>query len=105
MTTNFRADTNPGKYAENREHNRGAVYYYYCCSLAQAFLAAEGKTHWADPLADALLERQRTDGSWSNPLVPQREDDPVVASAFAALALACCRESLTGKHYQAFTEP
>jgi len=103
LETNFRSDRHPGKYAEDREHNRGAVYYYYCCSAAQALRAmrleelqtSRGKVRWAEALADELLQRQRKDGSWSNPLVPQREDDPLVATSLAALALVYCRESLT----------
>ena len=113
LAANFRADRHPGKYADDREHNRGAVYYYYCCSVAQAFLTAgleelktpKGKVPWAEVLADELIQRQRKDGSWSNPLVPQREDDPLVATPLAALALARCRESLTRQPVQAVTQP
>jgi hypothetical protein len=62
-----------------------------------------GKVRWAEALADRLVQRQRPDGSWSNPLVPQREDDPLVATSLAALALASCRESLTAQRVQAAT--
>jgi Prenyltransferase and squalene oxidase repeat len=113
LETNFRSDSHPGKYAQDREHNRGAVYYYYCCSVARALLAArveelrtpQGKVRWSQELADQLLQRQRPDGSWINPLVPQREDDPLVATALAGLALASCRESLRAQRVQAVTEP
>jgi squalene-hopene/tetraprenyl-beta-curcumene cyclase len=96
LAANFRSDIHPGKYADDREHNRGAVYYYYCCSVAQALRAAgvkdlqapQGKVWWADELAYQLVQRQRADGSWLNPLVPQREDDPLVATCLAARALA-----------------
>jgi hypothetical protein len=55
MEANFRVDLHPGKYAEERELNRGAVYFYYCCSVAQTLLAAQlpelekpdGKVRWA----------------------------------------------------------
>jgi squalene-hopene/tetraprenyl-beta-curcumene cyclase len=113
LEANFRSDSHPGKYAEDREHNRGAVYYYYCWSVARALLAARleelqtprGKVRWAEELADQLVQRQRPDGSWINPLVAQREDDPLVATALAGLALATCRESLTAQRVQAVTEP
>src|SRR5260370_29917894 len=36
LEANFHGDSHPGKYADEREHNREAVYYYYCCSVAQA---------------------------------------------------------------------
>ena len=103
--TNFRADAHPGKYPADRRHNRDAVYYYYCSSVARALMAArleelrttDGMVRWAEALAGELIKRQRKDGSWSNPLVPQREDDPLVATPLAGLALAKCRESLTGE--------
>jgi hypothetical protein len=104
LQTHFRSDLHPGHFAPDREHNRGAVYYYYASSVARALQAApivNSPTHpepfrWAEHLAESLLQRQREDGSWSNPLVPQREDDPLVATSFAALALATCRESGAG---------
>jgi squalene-hopene/tetraprenyl-beta-curcumene cyclase len=103
LEANFRGDVHPGRYADDRERNRGAVYYYYACSVALALKAAgleelqtsRGKVRWAEVLADELVRRQRPDGSWANPLVPQREDDPLVATPLAALALAACRKSLT----------
>jgi len=96
LETNFRGDIHPGKYANDLEHNRGGVYYYYCNSVSQAFRAVQlkelqtprGKIRWAESLADELLRKQRKDGTWSNPLVPQREDDPLVATSLAVLALA-----------------
>ncbi len=102
LETKFRSDRHPGNYGKDREHNRGAVYYYYCCSAAKALDAlrleelhtSQGKVRWAEELADELVQRQRQDGSWSNPLVPQREDDPLVATSLAALAMVRCRESI-----------
>jgi squalene-hopene/tetraprenyl-beta-curcumene cyclase len=112
LEANFRSDSHPGKYPDDRRHNRDAVYYYYCCSVARTLLLARleelqtprGKVRWADSLADELIRRQRDDGSWSNPLVPQREDDPLVATCLAASALGACRESLTGERPQTFGE-
>jgi hypothetical protein len=99
LEENFRVDTHPGKYAENREAHRDAVYYYYGCSLArtlhllgvQELETPKGTVRWEEVLADELVRRQRPDGSWLNPVMPQREDDPLVATSFAALALAHCR--------------
>jgi Prenyltransferase and squalene oxidase repeat len=96
LETHFRSDIHPGKYANDREHNRGGVYYYYCNSAVQAFRALQimeiqtprGKVRWAEGLGGELLHKQRKDGSWSNSLVPQREDDPLVATSLAVRALA-----------------
>lgn len=98
----FRGDMHPGKYEADREYYRGAVYYYWCCSAAQALRdigletlrTDRGQVRWADELTDELTHRQRPDGSWANPLVPQREDDPLVATSLAVIALAHSRESL-----------
>ncbi len=40
--------------------------------------------------------RQRPDGSWSNPVVTMREDEPLVASSMALVALSSLRERLDG---------
>jgi hypothetical protein len=53
-----------------------------------------GKVRWAEALADELMKCQREDGSWVNSAGAQREDDPLVATSFAASALAVCRSAL-----------
>ena len=93
LERNFSATSHPGRYAADREAQRDAVYYYWCRSVVLACTdPAWGGADRAAALADALLTRQRPDGSWSNSLVEQREDDPLVGTSFALLALsACCR--------------
>jgi hypothetical protein len=95
----------PGRYARERLGDRPALYFYYCCSLSQAFRmlglqdvqTPVGKVRWAKALADELLKRQQPDGSWINPARAVREDEPVLASSFATIALIGCRESLAGE--------
>jgi squalene-hopene/tetraprenyl-beta-curcumene cyclase len=102
LADNFSAASHPGRYAESREHVRPALYYYYCSSLARTLAAARvadlespsRSAPWAEAMADELLARQRTDGSWINPVVDVREDDPLVATPLAMMALACCRSSM-----------
>ncbi len=99
LAKHFRADTHPGTYTKEHEENREAVYYYYAASVAKALRAAgvkeipspTGKVRWPEALADELLSLQRKDGSWVNGAKAVREDDPVVATCFAASALALCR--------------
>jgi hypothetical protein len=103
LETHFDAATHPGPYAGDREANREAVYFYYCQSLAHALtvLGAEeldtpaGRVRWAEVVAEELLKRQRADGSWANDLLPQRENDPLVATSEAVEALALCREAIS----------
>jgi squalene-hopene/tetraprenyl-beta-curcumene cyclase len=102
MERNFSAADHPGKYATERLGDRPALYFYYCSSFAQAWHALHvqevqtpaGRVVWAEALADELMKRQRADGSWLNPAKAVREDEPVLASSLAAIALAICREHL-----------
>jgi hypothetical protein len=102
LTAHFDSDHHPGAYPAARRGSRPALDYYYCASLAQAFhelvvrqaLPAGRTAQWAPTLAEGLLRRQGADGAWRNPSVDVREDDPLIATSFAILALAMCREHL-----------
>ncbi len=95
----FSPHTNPGTFAPDREVLRDAYYYYYCWSVAHAFMALDvreingkhGMVNWVRALAEELIRRQRPDGSWVNHYTDAKEDDPLIATAFAAAALAICR--------------
>ena len=101
----FSAAHNPGTFARDREVLRDATYYYYCWSVAHAFAALQlteirtetGNVRWAEALAEELLRGQKPDGSWVNRFTDAKEDDPLVATPWAAAALAICRETLTGE--------
>ena len=81
-----------------REVDRDATYFYYAWSVAHAFRSlgiAEIHSHgqriaWADALARELIRRQRDDGAWTNRFTASKEDDPLVATSFAAGALGIC---------------
>jgi len=100
LTDPFSPRRHPGAYAADREHDRQSLYYYYCASAATALQqlnvveapAEKGdRGFWAEELADELLRRQREDGSWQNAAVEVREDDPLVATSLAIIALDICR--------------
>lgn len=100
LTKNFAADTHPGTYIPTHEPNRNAVYFYYAATVAQAFnhkgvKDVNGKP-WAKSLSEALLAKQKPDGSWENPVQLVRENDPVLATAYAVQALAECKRGLVG---------
>lgn len=102
LTDHFRTDALPGKFVTGRAEVRASYYFYYMCSLAQALQAADvgeinalaGKANWAEAVADELLQKQREDGSWANDAVAGRENDPLVATAMAMLALHACRATV-----------
>ena len=99
---NFTVEMNPGTFAPDREPLRDATYYYCCWSLAHALArlnvreidTPRGNVRWAEVLADELMRRQAPDGAWRNRLSDGREDDPLVATPFAAAALAICRDQI-----------
>ena len=48
----------------------------------------DGTTHvWREELIDTLSSEQRPDGSWVNPEPRWMEDDPVLTTIYAILAL------------------
>ncbi|HEY8505390.1 MAG TPA: prenyltransferase/squalene oxidase repeat-containing protein, partial [Gemmataceae bacterium] len=101
LEKHFRADAHPGKYAGRYESDRNAVYYYYAASVARALRSLgirevatdEGAVNWSEVLGAKLVGRQRADGSWVNPIELVRENDPIVATCFAVLALAECERA------------
>ena len=107
LERHFSAQHNPGTFEPNREVLRDATYYYWSWSIAHAFAAlgvrsirtGRGTVDWASELSDELMRRQRPDGSWTNRYTDAKEDDPLIATAWAAAALAICREVLTGEGY------
>jgi hypothetical protein len=84
---NWTFDENPGLGQE------GLYYYYHTMSRAmraaqQHVVEIEGTMHnWRDELTQAILARQRADGSWQNPADRWMEGEPVIATVFAVLAL------------------
>ena len=58
---------------------RQGLFYYYAAALPSA---------QRQSLAGDLIARQRPDGSWSNPEPLVKEDDPLIATPLALLALS-----------------
>jgi squalene-hopene/tetraprenyl-beta-curcumene cyclase len=99
LERHFSAETHPGTFEPARAVDRDATYYYYAWAVAHAFRALgiteihrDGRTvAWAEELARELIRRQRADGTWANRFTTSKEDDPLVATSFAAGALGICR--------------
>ena len=102
----FSAEHNPGDFEPEREILQDATYYYWVWAASHALMALgvdkldtpSGSVAWAHILAEAVLERQATDGSWRNSYTDAREDDPLVATPWAAASLAVCRLVITGEY-------
>jgi len=84
----FTFDENPGL------GQQGLYYYYH--TMSRALVASQqheietgegDRRNWREALVDALAERQRADGSWKNDADRWLEGEPVLATAYAVLAL------------------
>ena len=53
-----------------------------------------GGKPWAETLSAELVKRQKADGSWANPVELVRENEPLVATANAIIALANCKAAM-----------
>jgi squalene-hopene/tetraprenyl-beta-curcumene cyclase len=112
LEKHFTVETNPGTFVKDREVLRDATYYYYVWALAHAFMRLDmrdfekdgHKIDWADALANELIPRQRTDGTWINRYTDAKEDDPLIATSSAAGALAICRRALMGDSVNSASE-
>ena len=103
LARNFSASHNPGDFPDDRAVLRDGTYYYWTWAASHAFLAlglqrletAAGPVAWPEKFAAELLARQRPDGSWVNRFTDAKEDDPLIATPWAAAALAIGRAMLT----------
>ena len=95
LERHFSAAFHPGTFESAREVDRDATFFYYAWSVAHAFrllgikeIHSQGQSvAWAEALSRELIHRQRSDGSWTNRFTASKEDDPLVATSFAAGAL------------------
>lgn len=103
LVRNFSAAHNPGDFPADRAVLQDATYYYWVWAASHAFLALrmerietrDGPVAWPGAFARELLARQRADGSWVNRFTDAKEDDPLVATPWAAAALAIGRATIT----------
>ena len=99
LSEHYTLEENPGM-PEGRKLQ--GIYYYYF-SMAKAlgllgkpvFTAPDGTVrHWAADLARKLLELQRPEGYWVNEAMRWMENDKVLATAYATMALSEARAAL-----------
>ena len=97
IANNYTLDRNPGM----PEHMKQQGLYYYYMTFARALNAygqatlqtADGEHHdWANDLIDALVSRQRADGSWTNDADRWMEGDPNLVTCYALIALEAAVE-------------
>ena len=101
ISKNWTLNENPGMMAGNPENAKAGLYYYYM-TLARALDAynqpiitdPQGNKHdWRVELIARMAELQQPDGSWTGDKRWQ-EDNPVLASSYALIALECAVKDL-----------
>lgn len=96
LVEHHRTDRVPGLGEEQGGAWKDAMIYYYFAAAAEVFRrlgvreAPPGRD-WRREMTDALVARQRPDGSWVNPVALMKEDDPLIATALALSALLFAR--------------
>ena len=100
---NYTVDENPGMGAEQKL--QGLFYYYHAMAKALALLGkptialSNGtRAPWAKDLAEKILSLQGKDGSWVNTAMRWMENDKVIATSYAMLALSEGRQMLARPH-------
>jgi hypothetical protein len=91
LLAHHRNDRNPGLEGGPMEPFAEAMRGYYRAGAAHCFARWGGPEGWRPALAQALLTEQHPDGHFRNPNGLQKEDDPIIATSFAAQALAALR--------------
>lgn len=87
LTNHHRVDGVPG-FDDATAKWRDGMLYYYLSASAQAFKATNGGPEgWQGEMVRSLIGRQREDGSFRNASFLMKEDDPLIATTLALLAL------------------
>jgi hypothetical protein len=95
LIAHHRSDRVPGFAAETDPWATG-MWHYYLAASARALAALGVKQaptgeDWRRDVVLALAKTQRKDGSWANGSFLMKEDDPLIATTFALMALAAAR--------------
>jgi len=101
LAENYTLGQNPGMPEDQKL--QGLYYYYLSMAKALALLKSPTMDHpdgsklpWAKDLAEKLIPLQDKDGSWVNNAMRWMEDDKILASSYALIALGECRAMLAG---------
>lgn len=98
LESRHRVDLVPGFEDEPPDGWGVAMVHYYRAASARAFAALDVERlpvgrDWRAEMAAALLSEQHPDGSFVNPNVLMKEDDPLIATTLALQALLACRSA------------
>ncbi|HYF49419.1 MAG TPA: prenyltransferase/squalene oxidase repeat-containing protein [Planctomycetota bacterium] len=77
----------PGVPADGEKRWDQSIRFYYTGASAPALRGTESDKDWRKPLREFLLKSQREDGSFVNDNLVVKEDDPLIATPLALIAL------------------
>lgn len=110
LARNYQLQYNPGFESPEDPRAQG-IYFYYLHSLAQSLLAAKvvrisrkGESgedeihHWPSEIIRELAKRQRPNGAWRNKEEFMNENDELVATSLALLALDAAKQAVKLKN-------
>ena len=95
IRTHADVDRVPGFQSSQDKSWADGLLFYYWFTLAKsvALLPGDVRMQIAGKIRGELLRRQTVDGYWQNDSARMREDDPLIATSFAIVALAILDES------------
>ena len=93
LRSQHRLDLNPGVERGKVPVFARAMRGYYRAAGARVFAIGGGPDRWQSDLVAAIVDEQRPDGTWSNPDSAQKEDEPIIATGFALVALGAALSS------------
>ncbi|HVR85225.1 MAG TPA: prenyltransferase/squalene oxidase repeat-containing protein [Planctomycetota bacterium] len=87
LAQHHRSDGVPGFDESGAKWRDGMLYYYLAASARVFRQTGRGPEGWKADLLRSLTARQRDDGSFKNASFLMKEDDPLIATTWALLAL------------------
>ena len=91
LERHFTVERTPGFPADQEPPLERALRFYWYAAAARALAVAGVEGAWREQLTAKLLALQHADGAWVGASDWMKEDDPLVATPLALLALAACR--------------
>jgi hypothetical protein len=92
-----RTDRNPGLEGSPMSAFAPAMKGYYRAASSAVYKRFGWSTGQAEVMSSVVRSEQRTDGSWKSNEVLQKEDDPLISTAFALQTLAATQPTRLGR--------
>ncbi len=90
LDKNSRWDYPQGIPLDDPDQWHEVLFYYHLSVRSQVYDAVQHPSDWRQKIIELLSMRQQEEGYFYNPMGgPNKEDDPLLATAFAVIALEC----------------